>query len=162
MDRNESDTQVAPRPESGVQAELTAWLDEFSDEVASLRFEDAATRFRPDVVSFSSFCDVVTGIDQFVNAQWRRVWPSIVDFRLETEKMHVNVSPDQLMAAVACTWTSTGFESDGTPFDRPGRCTVVLTRDRQGDPWFGVQGHFSLHRGVPQQSHGPGGRRRDE
>jgi ketosteroid isomerase-like protein len=162
VDRNESETLVTPRAEGGVRAEIGAWLDEFSDEVANLRFDDAATRFRPDVVSFSSFRDVVTGIDQFVNAQWRSVWPSIVDFRLETDKMHVNVSPDELMAAVACTWTSTGFDTDGTPFDRPGRCTVVLERDRPGDAWLGVQGHFSLHRGVPQQSFGPGGRRRDE
>lgn len=162
MDRNESETQVTQRTYSDVRAEVGAWLDEFSDEVANLRFDDAATRFRPDVVSFSSFRDVVTGIDQFVNAQWRSVWPSMIDFRLETDKMQVTVSPDELMAAVACTWTSTGFDPDGTPFDRPGRCTVVLERDGPGDPWLGVHGHFSLYRGVPQQSFGPGGRLRDK
>lgn len=166
MDRIESTspatTPVTTPAEIGIRGEISAWLDGFSDEVRGLRFHDAATRFRPDVVSFSSWRDVVIGIDEFVNAQWRSVWPSMVDFRLETEKIHINTSPDGLFAAAACTWSSTGFEADGTPFDRPGRCTIVLERDRPGDPWFGVQGHFSLHRGVPQQSFGPGGHRRDE
>ena len=47
-------------------AEIGAWINAFSAEVAELRFDDAATRFRPDVVSFSSFRDVVSGIDDRV------------------------------------------------------------------------------------------------
>ena len=156
-----SETPLEEEARAYVQAEIGAWINGFSAEVAELRFDDAATRFRPDVISFSSFRDVVSGVDEFVNGQWRNVWPTIMNFRFETEKMHVNISPDGRLAAVACTWTSTGFHEDGTPFDRPGRCTIVLERDEPGAPWFGVQGHFSLHRGVPQQSFGPDGHPRE-
>jgi len=36
----------------------------------------------------------------------------------------------------------------------------VLVRDSFAGLWRGVQGHFSLMRGVPQQSFGPGGHAR--
>jgi len=42
---------------------------------------------------------------------------------------------------------------DGTPFDRPGRATIVLARQPDGR-WLGVHSHMSLARGVPQDSHG--------
>ena len=94
------------------------------------------------------------GVDHFVNGQWRNVWPTMTDFVLLTGKMRARVSGDRLMAAVMVTWTSTGYAEDGTPFDRPGRCSFVLVRDSVNGPWRGVQGHFSLMRGVPQQSFG--------
>jgi ketosteroid isomerase-like protein len=133
---------------------LRAWVDEFSGHVEACEFDDAAKQFDDDVVSFSSFKDVVVGIDQFVDEQWRRVWPSMTDFRFESEAMRTLVSPDRLMATVIVTWSSIGYNEDGTPFDRPGRCTVVLRREAVGAPWYGVHGHFSLKRGVPQQSFG--------
>jgi ketosteroid isomerase-like protein len=136
------------------------WVDTFSAHVAAVEFEPAAQQFDPEVVSFSSHRDVVTGIEEFVNEQWRRVWPSMTDFRLETESLGVRASPDRLMAVAMVTWTSTGYAADGTPFDRPGRCTVVLGRESIDAPWRGIHGHFSLKRGVPQQSFGPGGRMR--
>ncbi len=134
---------------------LTEWVDRFSSHVAALRYEDAADMMDPNVTSFSTWSDIVTGVDHFVNGQWRNVWHTIRNFRMETPKMRIAVSPDRLMAAVAVTWASTGFTPDGEPFDRPGRCSFVLTRENLNAPWFGVQGHFSLFRGVPQQSHGP-------
>ena len=141
-------------------ASITAWVDTFSDHVAALEFDDAAKQFDAEVVSFSSFRDVVVGIDQFVNDQWRHVWPSMTDFHFETDSMRAHVAPDRLMAVAMVTWTSTGYQQDGTPFDRPGRCTVVLARDSTSGPWRGIDGHFSLMRGVPQRSFGPGGQLR--
>ena len=135
-------------------ASLKAWVDEFSGHVAALEFDDAAKQFEPDVVSFSSFRDVVVGIDDFVEEQWKNVWPTMTGFRLETEAMRTMVSPDRLVAMVMVTWESTGYAEDGTPFDRPGRCTVGLARESVDAPWRGVHGHFSLKRGVPQQSFG--------
>ena len=134
---------------------LRAWVDEFSGHVAACEFDDAAKQYHRNVLSFSSFEDIVVGIDQFVDAQWRRVWPSMTDFRLETESMRTMVSPDRLMGVAMATWTSTGYHEDGSTFDRPGRCTIVLRRDSIDAPWYGVHGHFSLKRGVPQQSFGP-------
>ena len=141
-------------PEIDDRRSLREWVDRFSGHVARLEFAPAAAMMDPGVISFSTFRDVVEGVEQFVDAQWRRVWPTIEDFRLDSAGMRATVSPDRLMAAVAVTWASTGFTEDQEPFDRPGRCTFVLIRDGIGRPWRGVQGHFSLYRGVPQQSHG--------
>ena len=135
-------------------ASLREWIDRFSGHVANLRYDDAGAMMAPDVASFSTWTDVVVGVEHFVNAQWRQVWPTMSDFRLASEKMRCSVSPDRLMAAVMVTWASTGYAVDGAPFDRPGRCSFVLARDSVDLPWRGVQGHFSLMRGVPQQSHG--------
>ena len=41
--------------------------------------------------------------------------------------------------------------SDGSPFPRPGRATMVFSR--HGDGWLCVHSHMSLNRGVPQTSH---------
>ena len=136
---------------------MKAFVDTFSDHVAALEFDDAAEQFDDSVVSFSSFRDLVVGKQQFVNEQWRHVWPSMTDFHFETAAMRVHTSPDRLMAVAMVTWASTGYHQDGTAFDRPGRCTIALARDAVAEPWRGIDGHFSLMRGVPQQSFGPGG-----
>jgi len=136
------------------RASLTEWVDRFSGHVAGLRYDDAAAMMDHDVDSFSTWTDVVVGVDHFVDGQWRNVWPTITDFVLLTGRMRSRVSPDRLMAAVMVTWTSTGYATGGEPFDRPGRCSFVLVRDSVDGPWRGVQGHFSLMRGVPQQSFG--------
>ena len=141
-------------------ASVKAFVDTFSEHVAALEFDDAAEQFDDDVVSFSSFRDVVVGKQQFVNEQWRNVWPTMTDFRLTTDDLRVHTSPDRLMAIAMVTWTSTGYQQDGTTFDRPGRCTIALARDAVTEPWRGIDGHFSLKRGVPQQSFGPGGQLR--
>ena len=135
-------------------ASLQAWVDEFSGHVVALDFGGAATMMAPDVTSFSTWHDIVVGVDHFVNAQWRQVWPTIDRFRFESEKMSAVVSPDRRMGSVAVTWTSIGFDEHQVPFDRPGRATFVLVRDARGESWRALHGHFSLDRGVPQQSHG--------
>ncbi|MCX7356442.1 MAG: ketosteroid isomerase [Alphaproteobacteria bacterium] len=135
-------------------ASLKAWMDAFGAEVDALKFTEARKRFDPRVVTFSTFMDGVSGIDQFENEQWRKVWPSASGFRWHTEKMRSAVSPDRLMAFVATTWGSTGYHEDGSTFDRPGRATLVLVRDKVDAPWRGLHAHVSLKRGVPQLSHG--------
>ena len=121
----------------------------FSGHVANLRYDDAAAMMDPEVNSFSTWTDVVVGVDHFVNGQWRNVWPTMTDFVLLTDKMHAHLSPDRMMAAVMVTWTSTGYAEDGAPFDRPGRCSFVLVRDSVDGPWRGVQGHFLADAGRP-------------
>ena len=54
---------------------------------------------------------------------------------------------------LAAGWTSTGAHEDGTPFLRPGRCTVTLRRADPTSPWLGTHTHFSLNRGTPAVSH---------
>ena len=61
------------------------------------------------------------------------------------------VSADGSMATVLAPWTSTGYQPDGTAFDRPGRATMVFSKSEDG--WLCTHSHMSLNRGVPQESH---------
>ena len=114
----------------------------------------ARRRFADEVVAFGTFADVVIGLDPLVRDQWSKVWPTIEEFRFVVDEMQVQASPDRLMAVAIVGWTSLGITEDGRQFPRPGRATIVLTRDAVDKPWAGQHTHFSLGRGVPQSSHG--------
>ncbi len=135
--------------------ELCAWVEAFGGHVRSRDFAAASLLFDDDVVSFSSLRDVVVGLGDLVAEQWKQVWPSIDGFWFDTKRLHAFVSPDRCLAVVAVTWSSTGFDESGHPFDRPGRATIVLGRADLRGPWRGVHAHFSLNRGVPQRSFRP-------
>jgi hypothetical protein len=49
---------------------------------------------------------------------------------------------------------STGYGEDSTPYDRPGRSTVVFTQSAVGADWVAQYVHFSLFPGVPPRSFG--------
>jgi hypothetical protein len=49
---------------------------------------------------------------------------------------------------------STGYTETGTPYERPGRATVVLGRDAVGEDWVAQHMHVSLFRDVPARSFG--------
>jgi hypothetical protein len=151
---NAASNPTEPRATTDDIESLRVWVAQFSQHVAALEYDRAAEMMASEVTSFSTWHDVVVGVDHFVNDQWRRVWPTIDQFRFETEKMRAAVSDDRLMASVAVTWTSVGFDEAQVPFDRPGRGTFVLVRGSTNAPWRAIHGHFSLDRGVPQQSHG--------
>ena len=79
--------------------------------------------------------------------------PADPDFAFDLDNTAIMASPDGAMVVAITPWTSTGFHPDGTPFDRPGRATLVLQKQPDGR-WLGVHSHMSLQRGVPQDSHG--------
>ncbi len=136
-------------------AAIKAWFDAWGAMVASQRFEDARALFHPDAIGFGTWMDLVEGLDQLEAKQWRSIWGTIRDFRHETEKtLKVLASPDRLMASGLVTWTSTGFDAAGAPYERPGRTTALFVRDDAAAPWRALHTHVSLFRGVPQQSHG--------
>ena len=60
----------------------------------------------------------------------------------------------KLFANSILIWNSIGYDYDGKPFERTGRATVTLKRDNLNSDWNGIHTHFSLNRGVPQQSFG--------
>ena len=78
---------TAAEPLTTDEQSLEEWVDRFSGHVANLRYDDAAAMMDPEVNSFSTWTDVVVGVDHFVNGQWRNVWPTMTDFVLLTDKM---------------------------------------------------------------------------
>ena len=98
--------------------------------------------------------DVVEGLDQLKINQWENIWPTISGFKFLTETLFIQLSPDKLFANSILTWTSFGYHEDGKTFERSGRATVTLKRYSLNSEWKGIHTHFSLNRGVPQQSFG--------
>ena len=110
--------------------------------------------FENDVVSFGTWMDVVEGLDQLKINQWENIWPTISGFKFLTETLFIQLSPDKLFANSILTWTSLGYHKEGKTFERSGRATVTLKRSSLNSEWKGIHTHFSLNRGVPQQSFG--------
>lgn len=133
---------------------VRAWVDGWGAEVAAVDVAAARNRFEPDVSAFGTHADVVSGLEKLVAEQWAPIWPSIDDFRFLTDEMQVIVSPDRLLAVAVVGWSSTGIAEDGSRFDRPGRATVVMKRAAIDAEWVGTHTHFSLGRGVPQNTYG--------
>ena len=86
--------------------------------------------------------------------QWKNIWPTISNFKFLTDTLFIQLSPDKLFANSIIIWDSTGYKNDGNSFERTGRATVTLKRDSLNPNWKGIHTHFSLNRGVPQQSFG--------
>lgn len=133
---------------------LRAWFDTWGSYVAARDFASARPMFSPDVVGFGTHMRLVHGLDALERDQWRNVWPKISDFTFLTETLEGGVSPDGLQAWAIVPWTSTGYAEDGTPFDRPGRATVIFTRNQPNAEWRAIHTHFSLVPGTPQRSWG--------
>lgn len=143
--------QHLPEADAETAAFFRDWLETFSGHVREVDYASARPLFHPDVLAFGTHDDVISGIDTWIATQWDNVWPRTTDFRFQLDRARVLASPDAAMASVLAPWTSTGYHPDGTPFDRPGRATLVFARSPDG--WLCVHSHMSLNRGVPQRSH---------
>ena len=141
-----------PEADAETKSWFIAWLQGFSAHVRAVDYALARPLFHPNILAFGTHQDVLPSLESWVNTQWDNVWPRTDDFRFTIQETHVLVSDDKTMAVVIAPWTSTGFNTDGTAFDRPGRATIVF--HRSSDTWLGVHSHLSLNRGIPQASHG--------
>ena len=130
------------------------WLLDWEKSVQNKQYSSALQLFQNDVVSFGTWMDVVQGLDQLKINQWVNIWPTISRFKFLTETLFIQLSPDKLFANSILTWTSLGYHKDGRSFERSGRATVTLKRSNLNSDWKGIHTHFSLNRGVPQQSFG--------
>ena len=142
-----------PEADAATTAEVRDWLDRFAVCVREVDYAAARPFWHPDVVIFGSYQELVRGLSAWTETQWDNVWPRTAEFRFDLANTTVLAAPGGAMAVAIAPWTSIGFHVDGTPFDRPGRATIVLARQPDGR-WLGVHSHMSLARGVPQDSHG--------
>ena len=126
--------------------ELRGWFRALERCVDQVDYETAARElFAPDVIGFGTRARLVEGLDGLRTEQWSRVWPNIRDFRFDLEGMRAGAAPGggpPELAWAVTTWSSTGFDDAGRPFERPGRATVLFRR--QGERWLALHTHFSL------------------
>ena len=142
-----------PQADAATAAEISDWHDRFADCVRQVDYAAAWPFWHPDIVIFGTYQELVKSLSGWTEQQWDKVWPRTVEFRFDPANTMVMTSPDGALAIAIAPWTSTGFDENGAPFDRPGRATIVLMRQSDGR-WLGVHSHMSLARGVPQDSHG--------
>lgn len=135
-------------------ADLRDWFSTWAGYVRAQDFTSARALFHVDVAGFGTHMRIVHGLDNLERDQWRSVWPTIAGFRFLTDDLECGASPDGLHAWAIVPWTSTGFHEDGTPFERPGRATVLFTRESATAPWLATHTHISLAPGTPQRSFG--------
>ncbi|ONG44062.1 ketosteroid isomerase [Pseudoroseomonas deserti] len=135
-------------------AKIQDWFRELSDHVQAVDFAAARHLFSDDFLAFGTFSDFVYGQQPAEQNQWRKVWPTIDGFLWRLDDVKSIVSPDRLFAVGLGIWDSTGYQPDGTPFDRKGRATVSFGRDQVDQPWVATHTHMSLFRGTPDVSHG--------
>ena len=133
---------------------IQLWYLEWEKYVQNKNYSSAMKLFENDVVSFGTWMDIVQGLDQLKLNQWKNIWPTISKFRFLTDTLFIQLSPDKLFANSMIIWDSIVYKNDGVSFARTGRATVTLKRDNFNSNWKGIHTHFSLNRGVPQQSFG--------
>ena len=135
-------------------AAIRAWFDALARHVRAVDYEGARAIFAEDMIAFGTFTDFMHGRELAEQRQWRNVWGTIRNFRYDLDRVEAIVSGDRLTAVGMAVWQSDGFHPNGDPFDRPGRTTVVLGRDKVGAPFVATHTHMSLYRGTPERSYG--------
>ena len=151
MTTNGLPTLGLPEAEAVTAAAVKDWLARFSACVRAVDYAAARPFWHDDVVIFGTYQELVHGLADWTHQQWNNVWPHTEGFAFDLAETLVLAAADGSMAVAVAPWTSTGFHQDSTPFDRPGRATIVLQRQPDGR-WLGVHSHMSLRRGVPQDS----------
>ena len=130
---------------------VKAWFETLAAHVREVDFVGARPIFAPDMIAFGTFTDFMTGRDVAEQQQWRNVWPHIDGFRWRPDIKAI-VSPDRLQAVGMGVFDSTGYQQDGTSYNRPGRATVVFVRASTDTAWLAQHTHLSLFRDVPTRS----------
>jgi ketosteroid isomerase-like protein len=130
------------------------WFLQLSQHVQAVDFAGARPLFAEDFIAFGTFSNFLFGRDNAEASQWRKVWPTIDGFTWRLDDVQALVSPDRLFAVGLAVWDSTGYGTDGAPFDRKGRATCSFARAAAGAPWVATHTHMSLFRGTPDVSRG--------
>ena len=134
---------------------ISAWFATWERFIRDVDYDSGRTMFADDVVGFGTHMQLLLGLDDLVTRQWRSIWGNISDFRFDRGSMLTGTSEDGLTGWGCALWTSTGYDKDHTPFDRPGRVTVLLSRSSAAHDWLAMHTHLSLLPGTPARTFGP-------
>ena len=135
-----SHAPVTATPAASLREQVADWLERFARHVRERRYEDARALFSPGVLGFGTWAYAVVGLASLEQGEWRAIWENSSGFRFELSELRVFGDGGPIVAAVP--WSSVGYDATGAPFQRPGRATVVLSRE--GERLLAVHTHFSL------------------
>ncbi len=132
--------------------EIKQWLTDFAHCVRTQDFESGRSMFCKDIYCFGSKADILIGIDDLVQRQWKEIWPNISGFRFLMDQFHCEMNQEKNLACILVPWVSTGYTSDGTAYHRPGRVTIILIYDPHQQSWLAKHTHYSLFHGTPTET----------
>jgi ketosteroid isomerase-like protein len=144
---------MMPAPDDDV-ALVRQWFQRLQLHVQAVDFAGAHSLFSDDLITFGSFNPFTIGREANEEEQWRTVWGRIDRFRWRLDDLRTIISGDRLTAVGMAVFDSTGYTEAVTPYERPGRATVVLRRGTISEDWIGHHMHVSLFRDVPTRSFG--------
>ncbi len=127
-------------PAASLREQVSDWLERFASSVRDRRYDDARALFSQAVQGFGSSAYAVAGLASLEQNEWRAIWHNSSSFRFELSELRVFGETSPIVAAVP--WSSVGYDATGAPFQRPGRATVVFSRE--GERLLAVHTHFSL------------------
>ena len=130
------------------------WFHRLQLHVQSVDYVGARALFAEDVVTFGTFSAFTIGREATEKEQWRQIWSRIDGFRWRLEDLRVIISGDRQTAVSMALFESIGYTEEGTPYERPGRCTIVLGRATIEHDWVAQHIHASLFQGIPARSFG--------
>lgn len=122
------------------------WLRQWEVAINAADFTAARLLFSPDVVSFGTLAGSTTGIQELETLQWRKVWPTIKDFRFDSPRILV-IGGTVPSALIVSLWHSKGKTVDGGWYDRKGRATLLLRL--QNNLLLCCHSHLSMDQGIP-------------
>ena len=127
-----------------MKVEALEWLKEWERLINDVDFEGARSLFADSVVSFGTFAEVLYGLDHLEAMQWRKIWPTVRDFKFEEPKILV-FRPG--IATLVVLWHSRGKTKDGVWHRRKGRATLVLKKAKGSLRC--IHSHLSMEPGIP-------------
>lgn len=127
-----------------MNCEIRQWISAWERAIRDKDFAAGELLFSDTASGFGTVTDRTRSRDELVQQQWRRVWPRTRNFAFDGEDLEIRLSADETMALAHARWTSEGDDDGAAPRARAGRCTLVLARDRRGEPWRCIHTHFSM------------------
>ena len=92
--------------------EIKKWLTKFALCVRSLDFEGGREMFYQDMVCFGSRAEILIGLDDLIERQWKAIWPNITDFHFQMDQFRCECNNTAEIACVIVPWISTGYHQD--------------------------------------------------
>jgi hypothetical protein len=135
----------SPADREATNASVWAWLDAFASCVRRRDFEGGRALFAADAQGFGTVVRTASSRSKLEKGQWRWVWPRTSGFRFERSGARVECDDGGLFAVVMVTWKACNQASpQRVVFDRRGRATILLRREKTDTPWFARHTHFSF------------------
>lgn len=122
------------------------WLQQWENMINATDFAGARLLFSPHVISFGTLTGFMSGLQELESRQWRKIWPTIKDFKFDDPMVLFNGELAH-SAIIVSLWHSKGKASGGGWYDRKGRATLVLRLEN--NLLRCCHSHLSMEPGIP-------------